>query len=289
MKGRGMALTAVSAILFGMIPFVTSKLFELGLNAVSISFYRYAFMLPILTVLCVRKKVGFRIQRLEAWNIFLHISFFSTITMLLLNSSYRYISTGIATTLHFLYPLFVILICKLFYRDVIDKKTRRSLFIMLAGIACFLENVEVKGMIGILLALLSGITYAVYLVQMEKKGLGSMHPLQFSLHVSLDTCILLCCVHLVQKSIHPLTNLDVIVWLIVISMMSLIALICLQMGSSRLGSKMTSLFSLFEPITSVLLGVAVLHESLQITKLAGCILILLAVLYLALGNKNSEN
>lgn len=285
MKGRGMVLTAVSAILFGAIPLVTSRLFDLGLDAVSISFYRYAFMLPILAVLCLHKHISFRISRHAAWNIFVHISFFSTITMLLLNTSYLYISTGIATTLHFLYPLFVILICKLFYRDAIGKKTRRSLMVMLVGIACFLERMEIEGIIGIILALLSGVTYAIYLVQMEKKGCGRMHPLQFSFHVSLDTCLLLLCVNMTQHSIHFDMNVDTLLWLMIISLMSLAALVCLHMGSTHLGSKMTSLFSLFEPITSVLLSVFVLAEPLHIMKLIGCILILIAVLYLASGRE----
>lgn len=282
LKIRGMVLTALSAILFGAIPMVTKILLERGMDVVAISFYRYVLIIPVMAGCCLMKRIPLKLTRNKRIDILIHASFFSTITMLLLNGSYMFIHTGIATTLHFLYPLFVIVICKFFYRDAIDKKTIRSLFIMLIGITCFMEQVNINQVQGLVLALLSAITYAIYLVQMEKRKLSHIHPLHFSLYLSVYTCILLMAVNAVTRSIHPYTDLMNFGFLFLISFMSLLSIVCLQAGAKHLGSKLVSLFSLFEPITSLLLGVIFLNETVQFMKIIGCILILCAVVYLAI-------
>lgn len=288
MRKQGILMISLSAILFGLIPILTSILYANGENAVSVSFYRYAFMLPVLWLLSLYKRLSLKIAIKDAWNIFLFISLFSTATMLLLNSSYVYVNTGVATTLHFLYPLFVILICRLFYHDKIDSHTKKSLLLILIGIACFLIHVEIESLIGIVLAFASSFTYAIYLVEMEKKRLSRLHPIVFSFHISLDTTILLWLFHLVLPSLQ-LPSYDAFLWLCILSITSLVALACLQLGSRSIGAKLTSLFSLFEPITSLIVGIVILKEEISIWKVIGCILIFIAVVYVAVGKpKNKE-
>lgn len=283
MKNRGIVLTSLSAIIFGITPLLTRILLSYGLDVVSISFYRYALILPFLFILCKWKKVSLRISKRNAWYIFALMSFFSTATMLLLNSSYLYINTGIATTLHFLYPLLVILICKYFYRDTIDGKTKKALVLIAIGIACFFVKVKLDNIIGLGMALLSSVTYAIYLVEMEKKGLSKLHPLVFSFYVSLDTSLLLFLVRLFVPSLAVSITSPAIAWLSIFSFMSILALTFLQLGSKYIGAKLTSLFSLFEPVTSLIAGVTLLQEELTVWKLGGCVLIFIAVMYLATG------
>ena len=278
-----MLLTAFSAMLFGLIPLLTSVLYANGLDAVSVSFYRYVFIVPVLFLLCRLRNISLRITKNEAIFLLVHVSLFSTLTNLLLNASYVYIHTGVATTLHFLYPMFVILICKVFYRDRIDSNTKKALLLIGLGIACFFIHMKIDNVIGLMLALISGVTYAIYLVEMEKKGLSRMQPLLFSFYISLNTSIMLLIVNMMTNSIHLITEASTYFWLGVISIFSLMALICLQQGSKHIGAKMTSLFSLFEPITSLAAGVLILNEDLSIWKVIGCVFIFIAVMILALS------
>ena len=58
----------------------------------------------------------------------------------------------------------------------------------------------------------------------------------------------------------------------------------LQLGVKYCGATTASILCTFEPITSVILGIIFLNESLTIFKLIGCGLIVLAVLLLSLNN-----
>ena len=40
---------------------------------------------------------------------------------------------------------------------------------IMIGISCFMDRIDYKGIFGIILAFLSAITYAIYLVQLEQK------------------------------------------------------------------------------------------------------------------------
>lgn len=288
MKKQGMIFTSVSAMLFGLIPLITSILYGYGLNAVSVSFYRYAIMLPILFLLCCKQKLSFRITKRQAFHLLWATSLFSTATMLLLNSSYLYLSTGVATTLHFLYPFFVIILCKLFYRDRLEPQVIKSLSWILLGILCFFVNMKIDSFLGVCLALFSALTYAIYLVEMEKKRLTVMHPFLFSFYISLDTCLLLGAVNLATSSIHLPTSYDMIGWLCLISLMSFLGLFFLQQGSKQIGAKLSSLFSLFEPVTSLFAGFLILQEELSVWKVIGCLFIFIAVMKLAIPSSKND-
>ena len=55
---------------------------------------------------------------------------------------------------------------------------------------------------------------------------------------------------------------------------SIIGIICLQQGIKYLGATTASILSMFEPVTSVIFGIIILHERLTIVKAIGCLIIL---------------
>ena len=123
--------------------------------------------------------------------------------MLLLNESYNYISIGTATTLHFLYPAFVILsICIFYYHQEIERKILISLLMIMIGISfCFMDRIDYKGIFGIILAFLSAITYAIYLVQLEQKKFYDLDPMVLSLYTSICISITLGIIGFFSKSL----------------------------------------------------------------------------------------
>ena len=162
----GIVMVSLSAIVYGVIPLITKTIYEFGFDAISISFFRFFLMIPILLVICIIKNKSLKIGILGLLNIFLFIALPSGLTMLLLNESYNYISIGTATTLHFLYPAFVILICIFYYHQEIERKILISLLMIMIGISCFMDRIDYKGIFGIILAFLSAITYAIYLLSL---------------------------------------------------------------------------------------------------------------------------
>ena len=58
------------------------------------------------------------------------------------------------------------------------------------------------------------------------------------------------------------------------------AVIFLKIGIDILGSSVASMFSMLEPVSSVVFGFMFLNESLYAIKIAGCVLIMAGIIIL---------
>lgn len=279
----GIIMVIMSAILYGIIPMETKILLNYGFNATSIAFFRFFLVIPLILIICLLKKKSIKLSFNTLQQIFLYVSLPCGITMLILNESYNYITVGTASTLHFLYPTFVILICVFYYHQKIEKKIIKSLFIVLIGISCFMEKITFQGYIGVILAISSAITYAIYLIELEQKKINKVDPFVLTLYISIFTSLMLGVVGILTNSLFEkkiLYDSYTMLHLLLISILSIVAIITLQLGSRYLGAKLTAFLSLFEPITSIIVGIFILNEKLNINKLIGCILIFIAMLNL---------
>ena len=134
-----MALTTLSAVLFGVTPAVASLIYRRGGNAVTLTFYRNLMVVPVLLVLMKRRGISFRVTGREVGLIVLMGVGFRATTTLMLFQSYTYIPTGMSTTLHFLYPVGTALLCRLLFREKLGPWKAAALALAGAGMLCFLE------------------------------------------------------------------------------------------------------------------------------------------------------
>lgn len=113
----GMLFIIISAVLFGFMPLLTKVAYQHGGNAYSVAFGRFfigAILLLLLILVIPSCKIMVnRIQILELAK----LSFFYALMPILLYSSYEYIDSGLATTLHFTYPIIVVVILTLFCKE----------------------------------------------------------------------------------------------------------------------------------------------------------------------------
>ena len=196
----------------------------------------------------------------------------------MLNMSYNYIPVGMSTTLHFVYPTFVSILCFLFYKEHIDRAKILALMISSAGILCFFQGGASGSLVGILLALGSGLTYAFYMMSVDKWGIKDMHPMVFSLYTCLFVSIYTFLYGAMTNQVtFDLTPLSWLYTFIVAVSVSVGANAFLQVGIRYTGASTSAILSMFEPITSVVCGALILNESLSGVKLLGCALILFAV------------
>ena len=86
------------------------------------------------------------------------------ITPILLYTSYTDIDTGIATVFHFIYPALVMVLGMVFLKNKLRPVNLVSLAVCIAGICMFYTPGAQIGVMGSSLALLSGLTYAIYII-----------------------------------------------------------------------------------------------------------------------------
>ena len=275
---KGYIYTALSAIIFGLMPLLTKIIIARGATSLTIAFFRVFYVTIVLFFVLKIKKIDLHIEKREWLSVILTSVFGSGLTIIILNESYNYVDTGIATSLHFLYPLFVAILCCFFYGEKIKKKQIISLSFALVGIICFMSKGN-GSLFGYFLAIASGLTYAFYLVKMDKTGLVKMNALKLSFYLALFTMLEIFTINLFMQDV--VFKMDAIAYglLLVLALSSsFLATVLLQKGVLLLGSTRASFICLLEPVTSMIVGILFLGEALTLNKGLGDLAIIISLI-----------
>lgn len=277
-SGRGTLYVMLSAVMFGVMPVMAKWTYQGGSNAVNLVFHRNALALPLLLPLAFRQAGKDGIVRSflpVAWL----AGILAGITSLLLYASYEYISVGMATTLHFVYPLVVALGSSVIFRKPLNGAQKSGLLLGMAGISLFAIGADGGGLTGILLALLSGVCYGGYMLTIGARELSGIASYALALQVAMISGLIsgVFGVATGQMSFH----LTPAAWgwtLLIAAGITVGACVLLQVGIRLGGATNAALLSLLEPITSVFAGIAFLGDRISVSKMAGCLLILSGLL-----------
>lgn len=278
---KGYIYTALSAIIFGLMPLLTKIIIARGATSLTIPFFRVFYVTIVLFFVLKIKKIDLHLEKRDLLSAILTSIFGSGLTIIILNESYNHVDTGIATSLHFLYPLFVAILCCFFYGEKIKKKQILSLSFALVGIICFMSKGN-GSLFGYFLAIASGLTYAFYLVKMDKTGLVKMNAFKLSFYLALFTTIEIFTMNLFMQDV--VFKMDAIAYglLLVLALSSsFLATVLLQKGVLLLGSTRASFICLLEPVTSMIVGILWLNEAFTFNKgLGGLAIIISLIIFL---------
>lgn len=278
---KGYIYTALSAIIFGLMPLLTKIIIARGATSLTIPFFRVFYVTIVLFFVLKIKKIDLHLEKRDLLSAILTSIFGSGLTIIILNESYNHVDTGIATSLHFLYPLFVAILCCFFYGEKIKKKQILSLSFALVGIICFMSKGN-GSLFGYFLAIASGLTYAFYLVKMDKSGLVKMNALKLSFYLALFTTIEIFTMNLfMQDVVFKMDALSYGLLLVLALSSSFLATVLLQKGVLLLGSTRASFICLLEPVTSMIVGILWLNEAFTLNKgLGGLAIIISLIIFL---------
>lgn len=278
---KGYIYTALNAIIFGLMPLLTKIIIARGATSLTIAFFRVFYVTIVLFFVLKIKKIDLHLEKRDLLSVILTSIFGSGLTIIILNESYNHVDTGIATSLHFLYPLFVAILCCFFYGEKIKKKQILSLSFALVGIICFMSKGN-GSLFGYFLAIASGLTYAFYLVKMDKSGLVKMNALKLSFYLALFTTIEIFTMNLfMQDVVFKMDVLSYTLLLVLALSSSFLATVLLQKGVLLLGSTRASFICLLEPVTSMIVGILWLNEALTFNKgLGGLAIIISLIIFL---------
>ena len=249
----GYAGVLASAVIFGFTPVLAALSYQGGSNGVNMAFLRAVLPLPVLYALARRHpKPDAAQRRLGA---VLGLLLFGC--ALLLYSSYAYIPVGLAMTLHFLYPLYVVLYEWLVQRRSPGALRLAGLVLGLSGSMLFLQPGEgALHPAGLLLALLSGVCYAGYIVVLSRESQRPMPLYRLMFEVSRSGAVL-CLVAglLLGRLTLRLTPQAWVCAVLVALLAAVVACVLFQAGVRIVGKANAAIFSLLEPITSIVFSV----------------------------------
>lgn len=279
----------VSAIIFGATPLIAKMIYARGGNAISVVFYRFFLPIPILYLAAVKTGCkDMKLTSLELKQILIIVFGYAT-TPLLLYSSYNYITVGVASTLHFIYPVIIMIGLAVFYKLKPKRIEVISVIIAMIGILMIMDFKELDSFIGFILAFLSGITYAVYSFYLDKSGLNKMNIFKICFYMAIFSSVLVLAFALATESFVYRFSMET--WILTFGFavsISVIAVVFYQMGIKLIGSQKTSILSTFEPVTSIVLGLIFFSELITVQKAIAIICIITASILLAVFGGEKE-
>lgn len=288
-EGTGALFVILSAVLFGTMPLLTKTAYAFGGNNYTVSFGRFVFgSIITAAIVTLSPKLSFRITR-QDFRWLLAVPFFSAVTPLLLFESYHYIDSGLATTLHFTYPVTVMLLGALFFRKKLRLRQILCLLICAAGVICFYrpgQSGDIKGMV---LAVLSGVTFALYILLLGKSSLRHLPMLTLSFWTSLFCAVEIGLFAGVTGQLH--LNMGWQAWAAIAALGIFVAAgaqLLFQTGVFLCGEVKASLLSTFEPLTGVVIGILVFSEAMTFRVAVGIALILLAAVLLVVIKERKQ-
>ncbi len=280
-KAKGTLLTILSAVFYGLNPLMAKTIYTGGCNATTLSFLR-AFTGIFLFLLLYRLTGGksLRISRRQLRDVAICSIGYALIGPLLF-ASYNYLASGLATTVHFVYPVLVVIACILFRYEKPNRRKLLCCALSFAGILCFYTPGGEVSAYGVLLAFASGVAWAFYIVHLNSSGVVNMPPFLLAFWLCLFSAAIIAVIALVSNQFAWPTTALSLGTLGIYCCIAATASLLFQIGNKYIGAQSASMLSTFEPLTSVVIGVLVYHEVLTLRLGVGIVCILLAVFLLA--------
>ena len=286
-KAKGYILGAVAAATYGMNPLFALPLYKAGMNPDSVLFFRYLFAIPVLGMMIVARGRSFKLKRKEVLPLII-MGLLVALSSLALFQSYNYMDVGIASTLLFVYPILVALIMWIAFKEKLTLPTVLCILLALGGIGLLYKSGDgsTLNLTGIILVMISALSYAIYIVGVNQSTLKNLATLSLTFYVLLFGLVLFLVRVDFGQSLRVAETWYLWGNLIALAIFpTAISFLCTSQAIQYIGSTPTAILGALEPLTAVFFGVVVFGESLTLRLSCGMLMIILAVtLIIAGGN-----
>ena len=289
---NGIFYAAISSASFGFSPLFSIGLLAAGLSNFDVLSYRWGIAGLVLMIYAFCKKKTLRLLSWdETWKVIL-LSILRSITSITLLIGYANISSGIATTINFMYPIIVAICMMLFFGDrkspvdiIAIAVSIFGVYLLASGDSLIVEGGNTR--LGLTCSLISAFSFAAYYIVMKQVKADKIEVVKFTTWIMLLSALyFIVCAFIFEGRLTMVK--DGMSWLYILGLSLWSTMISNFTGVKavrRIGPTLTSILGALQPVTAVVLGVLFLHEHLYTKSLIGIILILVAVTIVVLHQK----
>ncbi|WP_251622005.1 DMT family transporter [Odoribacter lunatus] len=285
-KTKGYVLGAIAAATYGMNPLFALPLYQSGMNPDSVLFFRYLFAIPVLGFMLKARGRNFQLQRKEIVPLII-MGLLVALSSLPLFQSYNYMEAGIASTLLFVYPIMVAIIMASLFKERLSFQTILCIILALVGIGLLYKGGDglPLNLTGILLVMLSALSYAIYIVSINRPILKDIATLKLTFYVLLFGLSLFFVRVDFGKSLCLAQEWYLWGNLIALALFpTAVSFLCTTLSIQYIGSTPTAILGALEPLTAVFFGITVFGEVLTFRLGCGIIMIICAVTFIIAGS-----
>ena len=274
----------ITGIAYGLNPLFAMPLMNEGASTESILLFRYSIAVILLGAFLLLKRETFKINLRQAF-VLLSLGLLFTASSILLFESYKYIASGLATTLSFLFPVFVAIIM-VFLKVVPSIPVWLAIAATFAGVVIMSagDGTQTVSALGVFLASASAFAYALFIVVINRsKSISTISDSLLTFYALLVGAVVFSVMSLTSDS-ELLTGLDsTMAWVNLVGLAvipTIVSMATLAVSTRNIGATKTSVLGVFEPITAILVGTLVFGEALTSNIIIGISIAVIAVLFM---------
>jgi drug/metabolite transporter (DMT)-like permease len=261
-------------------------LYEEGVNTASVLFYRFSMAVLMLAVMLIVEHKSFSVKKGELKTLASLGALFA-VSSITYYQSFRFMDAGIASTILFVYPVMVAVIMAAFFKESVTLSTVSAIILALLGIGLLYKGGEgaTLSTMGIILVMLSSLSYAVYIVIVNQSSIR-MSSLKLTFYVLLICMMCLLAYSFTSPDLHLMLPPSPRAWFFACWLglvPTVLSLVLMTVAVHEVGATPTAIMGALEPLTAVAIGVLLFGESLTPRLVIGIVLILLAVMVIVLG------
>ena len=286
---NGLFYAAISSMSFGFSPLFSLGLIAAGLSDFDILSYRWLIAGIVLMIYAFFKKKSLRLNSFgEVWKVIL-LSILRAITSVTLLLGYVNISSGIASTINFMYPVIVTICMMVFFGEKRSKIDFLAIAASIFGVYLLAsgDSIMVEGGntgLGLACSLISAVSFAAYYILMKQVKADKIEVVKFTTWIMmLSAFYFIICAIIFNGRLTLVTDMKS--WINILGLglwATMVSNITGVKGIRRIGPTMTSVLGALQPVTAVILGVLFLGEHLYTRSLIGIMIIIAAVTIIVL-------
>ena len=279
----------VTGITYGLNPLFAKPLMNNGASTEAILFFRYGIAVVLLGAYLLLKKENFRINLRQA-GVLLGLGLLYTASSAFLFEAYKYIASGLATTLVFLFPVMVAIIM-VFLKVVPSWPVWLSIAATFAGVMIMTGGTGTEAIdpTGIWFSIASAFVYALFIVIINRSKAISSIPNSLLTFYALSVGTVFFLTRCGLSGAELLTGLDGgMAWANLLGLAilpTIVSTASLAIATRKIGATKASVLGVFEPITAILVGTLVFGEELTPNIIAGILISIVAVSFMIMLTK----
>lgn len=289
---KGIAFAALSSSMFGLSPYFSITLLLAGFSPFEVLTYRWGLASAALGLWGLSRGCRFRIGAGNLGAVVM-LGLFRAATSISLVLAYKNISSGVASTIHFMYPLAVATVMMLFFGERSSWRTTVAIGVSLVG-ATLLSFGDIGGpggdtTLGIACAAISVFSYGGYIIGVRKTRAANVESTTLTFYVMAFGALLFFCGGLLTGGIRPVT--DGWEWLNILGLAlpaTALSNIALVRAIKLIGPTLTSILGAMEPLTAVVIGSCVLGERFGLQSAWGVTLVIVAVMLVVRSSRQNS-
>lgn len=286
---KGIIYAIVASSTFGLAPFFTLTLLAAGYSSFEVLSYRWGVASLCLILFGLFLKRNFCIGKKDLCVVFL-LSLFRAVTSFSLVIAYQNISSGVASTIHFMYPLAVALAMMIFFHEKKSGWVISAIVMSIVGAVLLsfgnVNHNEGDTTLGIISACISIFSYGGYIVGVRKSRAVQIDSIVLTCYVMAFGALMFIICGCFTGGVRLETNGSL--WLYILGLAlpaTAISNMTLVKAIQHIGPTLTSIFGAMEPLTAVVIGVLAFHEWFTVQGAIGILLIIAAVSIVVLQEK----